>query len=126
VKVNVGARVKRASAGRVRRRHPRADQAQARAALAEAEAALQEARANAGRARSVDGTGALSAQQLQQYLTAEAAADARVKAARASLAAADLRLRHTKVLASDDGVISFRAPPPPSAPWCPRARSCSA
>lgn len=111
VKVNVGTRVKRGELlAEFAADIPTADQAQARASLAEAEAALQEARGNAGRARSVDGTGALSAQQLQQYLTAEAAADARVKAAKASLAAADLRLRHTRVLASDDGVISFRSP----------------
>ena len=111
VKVNVGARVKRGELlAEFAADIPKADEAQARASLAEAEAALQEARGNAARARSVDGSGALSAQQLQQYLTAEAAADARVKAARASLAAADLRLRHTRVLASDDGVISFRAP----------------
>ncbi len=111
VKVNVGARVKRGELlAEFAADIPKADEAQARASLAEAEAALQEARGNASRARSVDGSGALSAQQLQQYLTAEAAADARVKAARASLAAASLRLRHTRVLASDDGVISYRAP----------------
>ena len=71
VKVNVGARVKR---GEVLAEFapdiPLAEQAQARASLAEADAALAEAHGNAGRARSVDGSGALSAQQLQQYLTA--------------------------------------------------------
>lgn len=111
VKANVGDRVKRGELlAEFAAEVPLAEQAQARASLAEAEAALAEARANAARARSVDGTGALSPQQLQQYLTAETAADARVKAAQASLDAAELRVRHTRVVASDDGVISFRAP----------------
>jgi len=111
VKASVGDRVKRGELlAEFAAEVPLAEQAQARASLAEAEAALAEARANAARARSVDGTGALSPQQLQQYLTAETAADARVKAARAGLDAADLRVRHTRVVASDDGVISFRAP----------------
>lgn len=111
VKASVGDRVKRGELlAEFAAEVPLAEQAQARANLAEAEAALAEARANATRARSVDGTGALSPQQLQQYLTAETAADARVKAARAGLDAADLRVRHTRVVASDDGVISFRAP----------------
>ena len=111
VKASVGDRVKRGELlAEFAAEVPLAEQAQARASLAEAEAALAEARANAARARSVDGTGALSPQQLQQYLTAETAADARVKAAQASLDAAGLRVRHTRVVASDDGVISFRAP----------------
>lgn len=111
VKASVGDRVKRGELlAEFAAEVPLAEQAQARASLAEAEAALAEARANAARARSVDGTGALSPQQLQQYLTAETAADARVKAARAGLDAAELRVRHTRVVASDDGVISFRAP----------------
>lgn len=110
VKASVGDRVKRGELlAEFAAEVPLAEQAQARASLAEAEAALAEARANAARARSVDGTGALSPQQLQQYLTAETAADARVKAARAGLDAAELRVRHTRVVASDDGVISFRA-----------------
>lgn len=89
---------------------PQAELAQARAVLAEAEAAAKEAAANAARARSVQASGALSAQQIGQYLSAEAAAQARVQSAQANLALAELRLRHTQVLASDDGVISLRNP----------------
>lgn len=111
VKVNVGTAVRRGQvlaefAGET----PLAEQAQARAALAEARATQAEAHANADRARGVGSTGALSAQQTSQYLTAEATAQARLDAAQANLAIADLRLAHTRVLASDDGVISYRAP----------------
>lgn len=111
VKVNVGTAVKRgqvlaefASEATV------AEQAQVRAALAEAQATAQDARANAERARAIETTGGLSAQQIGQYFTAEASAQARLDAAKANLAVADLRLAHTRVLASDDGVISYRSP----------------
>ena len=89
---------------------PLAEVAQARAALAEAEAAGKEASANADRARSVQATGALSAQQVGQYLSGEASAQARAQSAQANLSLAELRLKHTQVLASDDGVISQRNP----------------
>ncbi|MBK6614895.1 efflux RND transporter periplasmic adaptor subunit [Ottowia sp.] len=84
------------------------DQAQARASLAEAEAALAEAAGNAARARAVEGRGALSQQQIQQYLTAEKTARARAEAARAVLASQAIRVRNTQVLAPDAGVISAR------------------
>ncbi|MBL8381609.1 MAG: efflux RND transporter periplasmic adaptor subunit [Burkholderiales bacterium] len=86
-----------------------ADLAQAKAALAEAEATLAEARANAARAQSIAGSGALSAQQVAQYATAEATAQARLEQARAQERAQTLRLAHTRVTASDDGVISARS-----------------
>jgi HlyD family secretion protein len=85
-----------------------ADLALQRAALAEAEAALAEAQANAGRARQVQASGALSSQQVGQFLTAEATTRARVDAARAQLHSQELRLRHTRVVAPDDGIVSAR------------------
>ncbi len=85
-----------------------ADVAQSRAALAEAEANLEEARLNAGRVRQVLDSGALSDQQAGQYLTAAKTAEARMRSAKAQLDLQLLRLRHVKVLASDDGVISGR------------------
>lgn len=85
-----------------------ADLNQVRASVAEAEAHLAEAAANAQRARELATTGALSAQQINQYLTAERTAKARVDAARAAAKVQELRLGQTKVLASDDGVISAR------------------
>jgi len=86
-----------------------ADVALARATLAEAQATAQDASANAVRARAVDGTGALSAQQVNQYLTQEQVAKARVESAKAQLDAQLLRLKHTQVLAPDAGVISARS-----------------
>jgi len=85
-----------------------ADVALARAALMEANANALEASANAERARAVQNTGALSAQQISQYLTAEQSAKARVASAQAQLDAQQLRLKHTQLLAPDGGIISAR------------------
>lgn len=109
VKVNVGDVVKR---GQVLATFAPdtvlAEQAQIRATVAEAEASLAEAAANAQRARELETTGALSAQQINQYVTAERTAQARLEAQRASAKAQQLRLGQTKVLAPDNGVISSR------------------
>lgn len=86
-----------------------ADVAQARASLMEAQSSAAEAAANDERARTLQATGALSAQQIQQYATAGQTAQARVEAAQAVLRVQQLRLAHTRVLAPDDGVISARS-----------------
>jgi RND family efflux transporter MFP subunit len=85
-----------------------ADVALARAALAEAQANAAEAAANADRARAVQGSGAISAQQVTQYLTQEQTAKARVESAKAQLDAQLLRLKNTQLLAPDNGTISAR------------------
>jgi len=85
-----------------------ADVALARAVLTEARAMLLEAQANADRARAVKDSGALSAQQVSQYLTAELSASARVESAQAQLDAQLLRLKNTRVYAPDGGVVSAR------------------
>jgi RND family efflux transporter MFP subunit len=85
-----------------------ADVALARAAVAEAQANALEAAANAERARAVQGTGALSAQQINQYLTQEQTAGARVASAQAQLDSQLLRLKQTQALAPDAGIISSR------------------
>lgn len=85
-----------------------ADEQAARAALAEAEALAAEAHANAERTRRLQGTGALSPQDAQRSLTAEATAQARLGSARAQLNNQSLRLRQTQVVAPDDGVITAR------------------
>jgi RND family efflux transporter MFP subunit len=109
VRAGVGDRVQ---AGQVRATFSsdtlRAESAQARASLAEAEAAAAEAAANAERARSLQATGALSASQINQYLTAEKTAQARVQAARAVFQAQSVRLTQSQVLAPDAGIISAR------------------
>jgi len=110
VKVNVGDVVKR---GQVLATFAadtmQAELAQTRAAVAEAEATLAEAAANAQRARELQTTGALSAQQINQYLTAERTAQARLEAQRAAAKTQQLRLAQTQVLAPDNGVISARS-----------------
>lgn len=85
-----------------------ADVAQARASLLEAQAVAAEATDNAERARSLQATGALSQQQIQQFTTAGQTTQARVAVARALLQAQELRLQHTQVRAPDSGVISAR------------------
>jgi RND family efflux transporter MFP subunit len=85
-----------------------ADVSLARAAVAEAQANAAEAAANAERARAVQGTGALSAQQINQYLTQEQTAKARVASAQAQLDSQTLRLKQTQALAPDAGIISSR------------------
>lgn len=85
-----------------------ADVALARAAVAEAQANAAEAAANADRARAVQGSGAISAQQVNQYLTQEQTAKARVASAQAQLDAQALRLKNTRLTAPDGGIISAR------------------
>jgi RND family efflux transporter MFP subunit len=110
VRVNVGDVVKR---GQVLATFTpdllQADVTQMRALVAEAEAALAEAAANAARARELQTSGALSEQQINQFLTAERTAQARLEAQRAQAQVQRLRLSQTQVLAPDDGVISARS-----------------
>jgi RND family efflux transporter MFP subunit len=110
VRVNVGDRVRRGQVlATFVAEMARADLAQTQAAVAEAEALLAEAAANAQRARELQASGALSAQQINQYLTAERTAHARAEAQRAAARVQQLRLAQTQVLAPDDGVISARS-----------------
>ena len=85
-----------------------ADIAQHKALVAEAEASLSEASQNADRARKASGSSAFSAQQITQYLTGEKTAAARLASAKAQLDRQLLRQKHTRVLASDNGMISSR------------------
>lgn len=86
-----------------------ADVAQSRASVAEAEATLAEAAANAQRARELQPSGALSGQQINNYLTSERTAQARLEAMRAGLKVQQLRLVQTQVVAPDNGIISARS-----------------
>ena len=110
VKVNVGDVVKR---GQLLATFApdtlNADVAQNRAAVAEAEATLADAAANAQRARGLQATGALSDAAINQYLTAERTAKARLDAQCALAQTQQLRLKQTRVLAPDHGVISARS-----------------
>ena len=90
--------------------------AEARAGLGETQAGAAEAQANADRARAVESSGALSAQQINQYLTAAQTAQARlqssqarVQSSQAQVQSQQLRLKMTQVLAPDEGVIAARS-----------------
>lgn len=110
IRVNVGDQVKKGQViATLAADTSRADVALLQANVAEAEAALAEAQANAARARSLQDSGALSAQQINQFLTAEKTANARLAAAKAQVQSGQLRLAFTRVLAPDDGVISSRS-----------------
>jgi len=73
-----------------------ADVAQAEARVAQAQASLDEAKTNAGRARTLKSSGALPAQQIDQYLTGEATAKANLSAQEAALQAQKIRLSQTR------------------------------
>ena len=107
VLVSVGDQIKR---GQVLARFAaatiEADIAQMQANVAEAQVALTEATSNANRARSIQDSGALSKQQIEQYITAEASAKARLNAAQAALNLQNIKRKQANVLAPDDGIIS--------------------
>jgi RND family efflux transporter MFP subunit len=110
VHVNVGDRVRKGQVlATFAEGTPQAELAQYRASVAEAEAAAADAAANAERARSLQSTGALSASQINQYLTAEKTAKAKLEAARAVLQAQQVRVSQTEVRAPDAGIISARS-----------------
>ena len=110
VRVNVGDSVKRGQVlATFAANMVQAELAQSRAAVAEAEATLADAAANAQRARDLRSSGALSAQQINQLLTAERTAQARLEAVRAGAQVQQLRLAQTQVLAPDHGVSSARS-----------------
>ncbi|MGD7217347.1 efflux RND transporter periplasmic adaptor subunit, partial [Ralstonia pseudosolanacearum] len=87
----------------------RTDLAAQRAALAEAEAAAAQAAGEAHRAHELDKSGAISQQELIQYDTQAKTAAAKLASARAQFDSQQIRLRYTRVLAPDDGVISARS-----------------
>jgi HlyD family secretion protein len=79
-----------------------------RAAVADAQAQLADARANADRARQLDKTGAISASQIEQFITAEKTAKARLDAAVARTRSDELRLSNARILAPEAGIISLK------------------
>lgn len=109
VKVNVGDRVRRGQVLAVFKPDMvAADLAEAQASVAQAQAQSMEAEANAQRARSLDASGAISAQQVNAYVVAARTARARLEAAKAIEQRNRLRLAQTRVLAPSDGIITAR------------------
>lgn len=107
---DVGSIVKRGQVlARLSQDSIKASLAAQQANVARARAGLAEAAANAERARRVKDSGALSEQQIQQYMLAEDSAKANLAAAEAAQRADEVRLAQTAILAADNGVISARS-----------------
>ncbi|MGV3582111.1 MAG: efflux RND transporter periplasmic adaptor subunit [Methylophilus sp.] len=85
-----------------------ADLRKQEATVASAQASLAEAKSNADRAREIKDSGAMSSQQINQYVIAEQTAQANLALTLAELENQKIRLRQTHVTAADDGVISSR------------------
>lgn len=109
VRVNVGDRVAK---GQVLATFAvdsvQAELAQSRASMLEAEANALDAAGNADKARTLQASGALSEQQINQYTTLEKTAQARLEVAKAALTVQQVRLKQTQLRAPDNGVISAR------------------
>lgn len=85
-----------------------ADLRKQEALVAKAQAELRQARSNVARAKVIESSGGLSAQQIEEYRVAEATASASLSSANADLENARLRLRQTRIVAPDDGLVSSR------------------
>ncbi len=109
VRAQVGDRVKRGQLlARLSADTLSAELASSKAGLLEAQASMEEAKTNADRARQLQSSGAISAQQILQYTTLEATARAKVSSLRARVRADEVRLSQTRINAPDDGIISAR------------------
>lgn len=86
-----------------------AELAELRAALTQAQASLEQANANRARAERLRNSGALSEQEILQFVTQAQVAEAQVGAARARLDSQRLRLRYAEIVAPDDGAITARS-----------------
>lgn len=107
---DVGSRVKRGQLlAELSRDSVQADVRRYEAALASARASLAQAKANADRARQVRGSGAISEQQVNEYLATEQTAKASVEQAEAQLAAQKVTLSQTRIVAVDDGIVTSRS-----------------
>src|ERR1035437_6858206 len=107
VLVNVGDRVRKGQLlARLQSNALGADLEQSRASLQEAEAAEAEAVANAERARQLQTSGDMSAQQINQFLTGERTSQGRVAVLKAKIKADEIRVEQTRIVAPADGSIS--------------------
>ena len=107
---NVGDRVKKGDLlARLADEMLLADVHQQQASLDEASARYKEAEENAQRAAKIKDSGVLSAQELQQFSNAAEIAKAQMASADARLESSKLKLRYTRIVAPDDGLISARS-----------------
>jgi len=108
--VDVGARVKRGQLlVRLADDSLKADLRKQEAAVAQARANLDQAESNVRRAKLVEGSGALSAQKVEEYQINEATARAALASALAELDSIRLKLSQTRIVAVDDGLVSAKS-----------------
>lgn len=86
-----------------------ADLRKQQAAVAQARATLEQAESNLKRAKLVEGSGALSAQKIDDYRISEATAKAQLASAEADLDSIRIKLRQTRIVAVDDGIVSSKS-----------------
>jgi RND family efflux transporter MFP subunit len=108
--VDVGASVKRGQLlARLADDGLQADLRKQQAAVAQARATLEQAVSNLQRARMVEGSGALSAQKVEEYRITVATSLGSLASADAELDSIALKLRQTRILAVDDGIVSSKS-----------------
>lgn len=108
--VDVGASVQRGQLlARLADESVQADLRKQQAAVAQARATLDQAVSNLQRAKMVEGSGALSAQKVEDYRIGEATSRAALASAEAELDSIELKLRHTRIVAVDDGIVSSKS-----------------
>lgn len=107
--VDVGTRVKRGQLlARLADESLQNDLHKQQAVVAQAQATLDQAVSNVQRAKVAENSGGLSAQTIEQYRITEATSRAALASAKADLDATQLKLRQTRIVAPDDGIVSTR------------------
>jgi len=110
LKADVGAKVKRGELlARLSDQSLLVDQRKQEAAVAQARANLSQAQSNLKRARQAEGSGALSAQKIEEYRIGVQTSQASLDSAQADLDSTRLKLTQTRVVAADDGVVSSKS-----------------
>ncbi|WP_235505667.1 efflux RND transporter periplasmic adaptor subunit [Variovorax sp. Root411] len=108
--VDVGSNVKRGDVlARLANESLQADLRKQEASVAQARATLEQAVSNLRRAKDVESSGALSAQKVEDYRITEATSRASLASAGAELDSIRLKLRQTRIVAVDDGVVSSKS-----------------
>lgn len=108
--VDVGASVRRGQLlARLSDTSVKADLRKQEAAVAQAKAKLQQAQGNHERAVTSGQSGALSAQQIDEYRNDRDVAKASLESAIADRDSAQLKLKQTRILAQDDGVVASKS-----------------
>lgn len=110
LRFDVGAKVRRGDLlARLADSSVQADLRKNEAAVAQAQAHLRQAQSNHQRAAASEDSGALSAQQIEEYRINRDVAQATLQSAMAERDSARLRLTQTRILAQDDGVIASKS-----------------